>query len=380
MGLTDAQAGIINTVFLLSIALFSVPAAFLVDRWSRRKSLSIMAIVWSGFTFLTGLGRSFFGVLLPRTVVGIGEAGFSAGGTAMISAAYSKESRSKALGVFNAFITLGAALGMIIGGKIATAYGWRAPFFVFAVPGIILGIMALFLRDYKTVDELDESGNKMKFWALAKRLFKIPTLRWLYIGFAMQNVLAFSYLSWTPAFLMRSQSITAAKAGLIVGVISLMAIIGAPIGGAIADAWQRKSVRGRMLLPTTTMFIIAILFPLAVLFDFKGLGFVFGLLFGAVLMMGLPAMNAITQDVVTPGLKGLAWGMCVLSMYVLGGGWAPLAVGAISDALGGGAYGLKVGLILSSVGAVLAGICLWIGSKHYSEDSDKVKHVTLEAE
>ena len=378
--LTDSQAGVINTVFLLSIALFSVPAAFVIDRWSRRKALSIMAILWSVFTFVTGLGKSFIGVLLPRTVVGVGEAGFSAGGTAMISAAFPKESRSKALGVFNAFITLGAGLGMIIGGKIATAHGWRTPFFIFAVPGVILGIITLFLRDYKTVKEVDESGKQASFIDLAKRLFKIPTLKWLYIGFAMQNVLAFSYLSWTPAFLMRSQGVSAAQAGMTVGIISLMAIIGAPLGGFLADTWQKKNSRGRMLLPTVTMFIIAILFPLAVVFNFSGIGFVFGLLFGTVLMMGLPAMNAITQDVVTPGMKGLAWGMCVLAMYVLGGGWAPLAVGAISDGLGGGAWGLQVALMLSSIGAVLAGIFLFIGSRHYANDAEKVKDVALEAE
>ena len=58
------------------------------------------------------------------------------------------------------------------------------------------------------------------------------------------------------------------------------------------------------------MFSTAILFPLAVAFNFNGLGFVFGMLFGTVLMMGLPAMDAITRDVVTSGMKGLA-GECV---------------------------------------------------------------------
>lgn len=93
--LSDTQAGTIQTVFLLSIALFPFPAAFLVDRWSRRKAISVMAIIWSIFTFLTGLGRSFSGVLLPRTMVGVGEAGFASGGTAMITAAYPYQARGK---------------------------------------------------------------------------------------------------------------------------------------------------------------------------------------------------------------------------------------------------------------------------------------------
>jgi len=76
LGLTDTQAGLLQTVFFLSMAFFAFPAAYLVDRWSRRKALSVMAIVWSAFTYITGLGKTFLGVLLPRIVVGIGEAGF----------------------------------------------------------------------------------------------------------------------------------------------------------------------------------------------------------------------------------------------------------------------------------------------------------------
>ena len=72
--------------------------------------------------------------------------------------------------------------------------------------------------------------------------------------------------------------------------------------------------------------------------------------------------------------------MNVFCMYMLGGGWAPWVVGIISDALGGGVYGLKVALLLTSIGGVLAGICYGIGARHYHEECEKVKHLTLEAE
>lgn len=381
LGLTDSQLGIIGTVFLLGIAFFALPAGLLMDRWSRRKAVGIMAIGWSVFTWLTGLGKGFWGIFMPRAMVGVGEAGFSAGGTAMITAAYPPESRSKAMGVFNMFIMLGIALGMIIGGKIVTAYGWRMPFFIFAVPGVILGIIAFFfLKDYKTVKEVDESGKKMGVFATIATLFKIPTLRWLFIGFAMQNVLAFSYLQWTAAYLMRCRGLTAGGAGEIIGIMSLGALIGAPLGGFLADKWQKKNARGRMLFPVCTMIVMTALWVPSVILQFEGLGFVLGILFGTTVMMGLPALSAITQDVVTPGLKATSWGMCVLCMYVLGGGWAPYLTGAISDALGGGAHGLKVALLLVSIGGVLATICLYFGSRHYEKDVAKVSGVVLEAE
>ena len=95
LSLTDAEVGVLGTVFLLSIALFSFPVAYLIDRWSRRKSIAIMAILWSGFTFLTGKAWNFASLVIPRSLVGVGEAGFSAGGTAMVGAAYSAKKRGQ---------------------------------------------------------------------------------------------------------------------------------------------------------------------------------------------------------------------------------------------------------------------------------------------
>jgi predicted MFS family arabinose efflux permease len=59
-------------MFFLGMAVFSMPVAFPVDRWSRRKAVALMTLVWSTFTFVTGLGRSYLTVLLPRMMVGVG--------------------------------------------------------------------------------------------------------------------------------------------------------------------------------------------------------------------------------------------------------------------------------------------------------------------
>ncbi len=130
LGLSDTQAGSLMTVFLLSIALFSLPLAYMVDRWSRRKAIALMAIFWSAFTFITGLGKSFLGVLIPRSLVGVGEAGFSSGGTAMLAAVYPPESRGRVMGVFNLVIPLGASLGVILGGYLSKNHGGWGPIMV----------------------------------------------------------------------------------------------------------------------------------------------------------------------------------------------------------------------------------------------------------
>jgi MFS family permease len=42
LGLTDAQCGLLQTVFILGITFFSFPISCLMDRWSRRKPIAIM--------------------------------------------------------------------------------------------------------------------------------------------------------------------------------------------------------------------------------------------------------------------------------------------------------------------------------------------------
>ena len=153
LGLSDTQAGLIQTIFFLSMALFALPTSFFVDRWSRRKSLGLMALIWSAATYLTGLGRGFWGLMLPRAVVGIGKSGFASAGTALITAAHGEGSRGKVMGVFNMAIPLGAALGMVLGGYISVKTGnWRSPFFIFAVPGLVLGLAAFFSQGLSNRD------------------------------------------------------------------------------------------------------------------------------------------------------------------------------------------------------------------------------------
>lgn len=381
LGLSDTQVGIIQTVFLMSIAVFSLPVAFMADRWSRRKALGCMAVTWSFFTYMTSLGKSFLGIFLPRAFVGVGEAGFAAAGTAMITAAYPESARSRVMGIFNIAVPLGAAIGVILGGYISVHFGgWRAPFVVFAVPGILLGIAALFLKDYKTVIEVDEFGKKKKFIGSAFQLFRIPSLKWLFIGYGMMQIMVFSMLIWSPTFIMRAHHIREDKAGMIVGIIGMMAIVGALLGGVLADWWQKRNRRGRMLLPSITIALSSVFLIAAYLLEFRGWGLVMGIMYGILAVMSAPALGAVTQDVVRPGMKSSAWGMVVLTQYVFGGGWGPVIVGMLSDHLGGGVAGLKIALIIASCGGLLAGLFYWLASRHYPADVDRVRGAVLEME
>jgi len=380
LSLTDGDVGVLGSVFLLSIALFSFPVAYLVDRWSRRKSIAVMAILWSFFTFLTGKAWSFTTLLIPRSLVGVGEAGFSSGGTAMVGAAYSHKRRGAAMGVFNMAVPLGIALGSVLAAALAKTQGWQAPFLVFAIPGVILGILALFMKDYKSVTETHATGVKVTFGQSIKTLFKIPSLVWALVGYGLANIMSMSFLFWTPAFVGRAWGVDVVAANAIMVPIVLAAIVGSPLGGILADVWFKKDPRGRLYIPAITIFLSAICLAGALYFQFKGIGMALVIAYGVLNVMAIPCLSAVSQDVAPAAQKGLVWGLMVFCMYVFGGGWSPYLVGAISDALGQGAQALGTALTIACIGGILGGICYLMAAKPFPADLERVRHEQLMAE
>jgi len=151
-GITDTQVALLSSAVHVSICLFSFPISILVDRWSRKYSIGIMAALWSVAIAACAFTRSFGQLVMTRTAIGIGEAGYAPGGTAMISAIFPKEKRSQVLGFWNAAIPLGSMLGVVVGGFIAERYGWRHAFGVVALPGFLVALLFFGVKDYKTVD------------------------------------------------------------------------------------------------------------------------------------------------------------------------------------------------------------------------------------
>ena len=92
-GITDAQCGLLVSAVYWSILIFTLPVSILIDRWSRIKSIGMMAVLWSAATLVCAFTKNFGQLFAARTAIGLGEAGYAPGGTAMISALFPKEKR-----------------------------------------------------------------------------------------------------------------------------------------------------------------------------------------------------------------------------------------------------------------------------------------------
>jgi MFS family permease len=373
LGLTDAQAGGLVAMVTAGIAILTIPASIFGDRWARRKVIAVMAVIWSAATLATAFCINLGQMLAARFLVGAGEAGYSPVGQAWLSVSFRKEIRSLIIGIFFAFSQLGMVIGLVVGGWLLTATGdWRVPFYVFAIPGIILAIIVLFLPDYRTVREQGEavlSKSYFKSWAdiFKCKSYLLPTIAGI---FFLTTVVAVTV--WTPAILMRAYDMDAAAAGRSYGLVSLVLLF-APLGGLIADRWQKRNKSGRPLFMALTVFLALIVFTAA----FFSIGQPVQL-FLALLSLGtffvalnLPVGFTVVNDVIAPGLRSTALGISVLVMQLFGATLGTVAVGAISDRLGGGASGLQWGLIWTLPVFALAIVTNLMLAKYYPADSAK---------
>jgi MFS family permease len=380
LSLTDTQAGILQSVFLLGVALLTIPASMLVERWSRRKSIAIMGLIWSIATYATGLCSSFVQMALARFTVGIGEAGYVTGGVGWLSLSFRKEIRSRIIGIFTSAVQIGTALGLILGGIIITqTQDWRSPFVIFAIPGILLGIIAFFLPDYKTIKKEGEAFFSKSYFSSWGSLFKIKSFYIDIIGQCFMFFVMLAFLSWMPAMLMRIYKMTPATAGLTYGLVGLIAIVSAPLGGVLADRWQKRSKNGRPFFIGTIailygIFSVAMVIALSYPVAWFIVAAVVQLFFANML---LPVSLTIRTDVTPAPLRTTAYGIGTFVTFIVGSTTGPASVGILSDMLGGGASGLQSALFCVIPAIIFCAIAYFILAKYYHADSSKISDAVV---
>ncbi len=380
-GLTDTQCGWFASIVTLMMTIFVFPVSLLVDRWSRKKAIAIMGIIWGIASAACAFTKNFFHMLWLRSVVGVGEAAFTAGGTAMISAYFPEEKRATMNGLFTAAIPFGTAIGVVLGGVIAVKFGWRYAFGIMAIPGLIVAILFFWVKDYKTVDILKKVGEagslsyvKMGFKDIAREFLHTPSVLMTYLAYIGNTFVTTGLMNWLPTYYSRTEGLPMDKAGMKTSVIFLLAIIGAPIGGIVIDRIRKRWINARMSVPAVTSFLTALFVFTA--FSMEGTTqYLLLLCFGFTAPMFAAGGAAVTQDVVHPGLRAISYSLVQFFMMLFGYSMSPIFIGAISDR-----YDLLTAFKFLPLFALFGGIAFFIGSFFYERDLNKVARVKLKEE
>jgi predicted MFS family arabinose efflux permease len=282
------------------------------------------------------------------------------------------------MGIWNAAIPLGAAIGVGMGGFIAQSLGWKHAFGIVAVPGLIIAILFLFVKDYKTVDlsYVDKTNHKIKMEKkdMVKEFITKPSVIFTYFGMAAIVFVTTAMIVWLPKFFETQNGLAPKTAGTIAGAVMMLALIGAPLGGYLTDRWRKSQPKARMLFPALSTLISAVLLFIA-FYLFTGTEQIIVLfIFGVVIMTFIAGAAAVTQDVIHPGLRATSYALAVAVQNLLGSFTAPIVLGKISDL-----SNIKTAMSILPFVLVIGSLLFYIGSKYYLNDVDKVAKVNLEA-
>ena len=376
LSLSDAECGWLGTIYFIVVAVLTLPISILCDRWSRKKSISLMAILWSISTYLSGVGSRFSHLFLARGGVGVGEAGFAPGGIAYVSGSFEEEKRGKVLGIFNLGMPLGSILGIVLAGYVAKAnlfgLGWRAPFYLFAIPGIILGIIVLFTRDYPTTG----GGSATEVWQGILTVLKTPTLLFTYFGVAAMSFVGGAVGHWLPTYFVRSRGVDVARASLLMGGIIAVAVLGPVLGGIAADRWRKRRLNARPLTAAVVALLCGIIMYISFFVELSGaftFAYILFIAVGITLFAYTAPAYAVSQDLVPLHMRSVSMGVLVLITYGSLAAYAPLVVGYLSDVLGAREPNLTAALMFVPPVAFLAALLFSLASRYHDRDIGKVR-------
>ena len=373
-----AKTGSLATAFLVSYMLLAPLFGWIADRFSRWKVIAAGVALWSLASGWSGLAATFGTLLLTRVFVGVGEAAYGPSAPTIISDLYPVEKRGRMLSFFYIAIPVGSAIGYAFGGGVAEMMGkengWRWPFYLVTVPGIVLAALCLLMRDPRR-GAAAVGGAKPAFkMADVLALFRI---RSYVLNTAAMTAMTFAIGGisfWLPRYLYTDRAAdfgghpSLGSINMIFGGITVVAGLLATLsGGWIGDRVRRRypsayflvSGAGILLAFPFTLAMLKTPFPAAWVLVFLAIFFLF---------FNTGPANAALANVTPPATRATAFALNILAIHALGDAISPPLVGWIA-----GKTSMNLGFLLVSAMMVVAGVFWMIGARYLGRDTATIE-------
>jgi MFS family permease len=329
---SETNWGLMLGQFKWVYAILSPVGGYVADRFSRRLTICGSLFVWSAVTWWTGQVTTYGELLWARSLMGTSEAFYIPAALALIADYHTGETRSRAVGLHQMAIYCGVIAGGF-GGHIADApgLGWRSAFDACGVFGILYAVPLLFLlRDAPRSKGEVARGATTPLGAIGELLTNVSFIL-LVLYFTLPALAGWVVRDWMPAILKQQFGIGQGQAGVAATLYwQVAAIVGAVLGGWLADRWMHRTNRGRIYVSAIGMsFIVPAIFgvgnagSLAAAVSFLVL---FGLGWGFFDGNNMP----ILAQIVRPELRATGYGIMNL-VSISCGGLADWGFGSLRD-------------------------------------------------
>lgn len=339
--LSDTQMGMLGGLaFAVFYAGLGIPVARFADKSNRRNIIAVSLALWSLMTALCGLAQNFVQLLLARIGVGVGEAGSSPPSHSIIADLYPVEKRASAMAIYSLGVVLGGGFGTMIGGWLASHYGWRFAIIAIGIPGIILAVIVrLFVveprRGLSDASRAADAGEMPRAWSAFTDMWRDAAARHLVLAVTLTSLIGYATTYWGPSYLQRSLGFTVGQVALIVAPIAaVLGTVSGVGGGRVADwAAKRWGIHAQSwmvgllkcaALPFTILFFTTDIPAVAI-----G-AYAFNMLFAN---SYLGPTFAMLQGLAPLRMRAMWAAITLLVINLVGLGLGPTSIGVLSDLL-----------------------------------------------
>ncbi len=373
--LSDTEIGAMEAALLLSFTVLAPLFGRLGDRYSRTKLMAAAAIIWSIATGMTGfmdhlpvlpgpislnlpliqftLELSGVAVVLclVRAIVGVGESSYSTITPSLIADYFPPERRATALGVFQAAIPMGFALGYVIGVVLAHFFGWRMAFMIVGLPGLITAWFVWRLREpvrgaseHKEPGSASARGTGVQSVAAQESWLRtswriLRNRDWLLstAGYTALTFVLGAFGTWANILLVRDKGMSITQAGITLGLVILVAGAAGTFGGGwLADRLitKRRNAYFLVCAASSALGIIPVFVVLSASNSWVFVPAIFLAVF--FLFINNAPFHAILINSVPPLVRATAVALNIVIIHIMGDVISRFGVGVLSDSIGAG--------------------------------------------
>ena len=394
------NAGILLIVAIAGAAALgcTLPIAVLADRTNRVRIALIGALVGAAFSIGLGVAQGVVVATIMLVGVSMGQAVIFPTHNSLLADYYPVPARPRVYSAHRSGISIGAIVGVLLGAGLAAVFTWRAPFFFFAVPIVIVVAIGLRLREpvrgrHEQLElteqmlasergepaPLDDLPAAASGAAVAtatdvpfdipvetppslgeawRTVWKIGVLRRIFIALPFLAAAIAGFTSLASLQYQETFHLDAVQRAYLIAPIQLFDLLGLAVGAVIATRLARRGIGlvFRMLAVASMVAAgFAVLFALA---PNVPLAFIGNAGIDASLAIVGPGVLASLSLAIPARVRSV--GFSIGALFVLPGFLVLPAVGALGDAVGF-RYGLLIlvpifvigGLIVASAGSLI---------------------------
>ncbi|MCE3555979.1 MFS transporter [Pseudonocardia sp. RS11V-5] len=363
--LSASQQGLAGGIFFIGYLFLQIPGGHLAERWSAKKFVGIMILVWGVFAVLSGLVQTYGELLVVRFLLGVAEGGIWPAILVLISHWFPAQERARAYGVWMMNIAISSIITAPLSGWILSWSDWRMLFFVEGVfPFVIAAPLWWWLvadrpsdarwvspaeRDWIETSLARENADAPRALGFS-HVFRSSVVWRLVVVYFLIQVGFYGLNLWLPHLVKTTTGGSSVQVGLLTAIPYLVAIVALYLNAHAADRTGRYAFHVMMPMVVAAATLVASV----------ALG---GIVWLSILLVSIAMAGALAYDgpfwasasrAMPVALAGGAMGL-INALGNLGGFLGPYLGGVLQDASGGSF--LSTSIVLA-VALLLAGLVM----------------------